>query len=93
MGCVDLDKWELRWTVRKTKRSILVPVAGPLRDHLMALAASDDLSGYLHPEAYRNVFPVRQLIEIERPVWFTVSPSRIETAQAQDMEIRRHTAA
>jgi integrase len=52
---VDLDKWELRWTTRKTRNSILIPIAGPLRDHLMTLAASDDASGYLHPEAARSV--------------------------------------
>jgi integrase len=51
----DLDKWELRFVARKTGRSVLVPVAGPLRSHLMALASSDDLSGHLHPEAARSV--------------------------------------
>ena len=51
----DLDKWELCFIARKTGWSVLVPVAGPLRSHLMALASSDDLSGYLHPEAARSV--------------------------------------
>jgi integrase len=48
---VDFDRSELRFIARKTRARVLVPIAGPLRNHLMDLAGSDDAGSHLHPRA------------------------------------------
>lgn len=46
---VDLESYELRLNTRKTDHQILIPIAEPLRDHILTLKASDDPNGLVHP--------------------------------------------
>jgi integrase len=52
---VDFERGELRYTARKTSRSIMIPITTGLRDHLMTLAGSDNASEYLHPRASASI--------------------------------------
>lgn len=48
---VDLEKDEIRLQTTKTGRQSILPIAPPLRRHLLTLPAGDDPSAYLHPKA------------------------------------------
>jgi integrase len=52
---VDLEREEIRLTTRKTGKALLIPMAGPLREHLLILPATDDPKAPLHPRAYATV--------------------------------------
>jgi integrase len=49
---VDLESGRLHLVTRKTGTQIKLPLAGPLRDHLLSLSSSDDPRQPLHPRAY-----------------------------------------
>ena len=52
---VDFQRGEIRLTTRKTGRRLIVPIAGPLREHLEAFPCSDDPSAPLHPKAFSTL--------------------------------------
>jgi integrase len=47
---VDLQRDEIRLTTRKTNKALLVPIAPPLREHLLSLTG-DDPRAAVHPRA------------------------------------------
>lgn len=47
---IDLVRGELRLATRKTGKSVTIPLAQPLADHLATYPASDDPAAYIHPE-------------------------------------------
>jgi integrase len=51
---IDLDRDEIRLTTRKTSKRLLIPIAAPLREHLLAIAG-DDPRAPVHPRAYATV--------------------------------------
>jgi integrase len=55
---IDLERGEIRLVTKKTGRTLTIPIAGPLRDHLLSLPTSDDSRGPLHPSAYKTVSAV-----------------------------------
>jgi integrase len=50
-GQVDLVADEIQFTTRKTGRRVLVPICGPLKEHLATLVADDDPGAFVHPNA------------------------------------------
>jgi integrase len=52
---VDLESNEIRLTTRKTGRRLTIPIAGPLREHLVSSAGKDDPAGPLHPKAFSTL--------------------------------------
>jgi integrase len=48
---VDLERGEIAFSPRKTGKRIILPIVGPLLDHISALPATDDPLGFLHPRA------------------------------------------
>jgi integrase len=52
---VDLESNEIRLTTRKTDRRLTIPIAGPLREHLVSSAGKDDPAGPLHPKAFSTL--------------------------------------
>jgi integrase len=52
---LDLERNELHYTSRKTRRTVIVPLANALRAHVDSLPAGDDPKQPLHPRAYRVV--------------------------------------
>lgn len=52
---VDLARDELHLVTRKTGKRLILPLAGPLRETLLALPLSDDPNAPLHPHAYKIV--------------------------------------
>jgi integrase len=53
---LDLERNELIYTSRKTRRTVIVPLANALRAHIeVCLPAGDDPKQPLHPRAYRRV--------------------------------------
>jgi integrase len=50
---IDLERNEIRFIARKTGKTMLLPIAETLRQHLVAIANSDDPSAPLHPRAYK----------------------------------------
>jgi integrase len=49
---IDLDRDEIRMTTRKTGKTLLLPIAQPLREHLLAKATSDNPRSPVHLRAY-----------------------------------------
>jgi integrase len=49
---IDMQRGEIRLVTRKTDKTILVPIAGPLRNHILSLPRSDDPKAPIHPESY-----------------------------------------
>jgi integrase len=52
---IDLDRDEIRLTTRKTGKSLLIPIAAPLREHLFSLASGDNPRSPVHPRSYTIV--------------------------------------
>ncbi len=52
---VDLDRDEIRFVSRKTGRTMIIPIAPPLRAHIEKLPAGDDPDQPLHPRAFASV--------------------------------------
>ena len=50
-SAVDLVAGDVRFITRKTRRSVLVPICTPLREHLLALSAPDDPAAPVLPRA------------------------------------------
>jgi integrase len=48
---VDLERDEVRLTPRKTNKPLLIPIAGPLREHLLSLTTGDNPRSPIHPRA------------------------------------------
>jgi integrase len=49
---VDFEANEIRLAARKTGKRLVIPLAEPLREHLLTAAGSDNPRGALHPRAY-----------------------------------------
>src|SRR4029077_3655498 len=49
---IDLERNEIRFIAGKTSKTMLLPIAEALRQHIAALPASDDPKAPLHPRAY-----------------------------------------
>jgi integrase len=52
---IDLDRDEIAITTRKTGKRLLVPIAAPLREHLLTLASGDNPRSPVHPRAFEIV--------------------------------------
>jgi integrase len=52
---IDLERDEIRFFIRKTKKRLTVPIAQPLREHLLELPAPDKPYSPVHPEACKIV--------------------------------------
>lgn len=52
---IDLERNIIRLTTRKTAKSLTIPIAEPLRKHIISALASDNPSDALHPRAFRTV--------------------------------------
>jgi integrase len=48
---IDVERDEIRLTVRKTGKSLLIPIASVLREHLLSVAG-DDPRAPVHPRSY-----------------------------------------
>ena len=49
---IDLSRDEIRLTARKTGKLLLIPIAAPLREHLLSLPGQDYPRAPLHPKAH-----------------------------------------
>jgi integrase len=52
---IDLERDEIRLTTRKTGKQLLIPIAQPLREHLLGLTLGDDPRSPVHPRAHATV--------------------------------------
>jgi integrase len=52
---IDLDKNQIRFVARKTGKIVLLPIAAPLRNHILALPGSDDPKAPVHERSYRTL--------------------------------------
>ena len=52
---IDLQRGEIRLETRKTHKTLILPIAAPLRRHIEALPTSDDPTAPLHPRAFAIV--------------------------------------
>ena len=50
---VDLDQNEVRFSTRKTGQYVPIPIALPLREHILEMNSSDDHHAFVHPRAER----------------------------------------
>jgi integrase len=51
-GQIDLERDEIRLMTRKTGKHLLIPIAQPLREHLLAIASEDNPRGPVHPRSF-----------------------------------------
>ena len=66
---VDLDRDEIRLTTRKTGKPLIVPIAAPLKEHLLAIV-SDDARAPVHPKASKSVAANDGLVcDTLEPIW------------------------
>jgi integrase len=49
---IDLQRDELRLSTRKTGRTMILPLAAPLRKHIISLRFSSDPTAPIHPKAF-----------------------------------------
>ena len=49
LGQIDLERGVVRLTTRKTRKSLLIPIAAPLREHLLTLQSGDNPRSPIHP--------------------------------------------
>jgi integrase len=52
---IDLDRDEIRLTTRKTGKSLLIPIAQPLREHLLALPIRENPKAPVHRRSYEII--------------------------------------
>jgi integrase len=52
---VDLDRDEIRFVSRKTGRTMIIPIAPPLREQIEKIPAGDDPHQPLHPRSFASV--------------------------------------
>jgi integrase len=52
---IDLERDEIRLTTRKTAKALLIPIAQPLREHLLGMADDDDPKAPVHPRSFEIV--------------------------------------
>jgi integrase len=52
---IDLERDEITLTTRKTDKRLLIPIAPPLREHLLSLPAADNPRTPIHPRAFELV--------------------------------------
>jgi hypothetical protein len=52
---IDLEHGEIRLITRKTQKTLILPIAVPLRRHIEAMPSSDDPASPLHPGAFSIV--------------------------------------
>jgi integrase len=52
---VDLERGELRLVSVKTGKRLILPIAGPLREHMLTLAAGESPETPLHPRAWATI--------------------------------------
>lgn len=52
---IDLEHGEIRLVTRKTQRTLILPIAGPLERNIEAIRISNDPAAPLHPRAFRIV--------------------------------------
>jgi integrase len=52
---IDLQREELRIVARKTGKSLLIPIATPLHQHILSLPAADNPRSPVHPKAFETV--------------------------------------
>jgi integrase len=52
---IHLHQGEIRLVTRKTHKTLILPIAAPLRRHIEALPSSDEPSAPLHPKAFAIV--------------------------------------
>lgn len=52
---IDLEHGEIRLITRKTRKTLNLPIAGPLQRHIETMSISDDPAAPLHPRAFRIV--------------------------------------
>jgi integrase len=49
---IDLERDEIRIKTRKTSKGLLIPIAAPLREHLLSQTTSDNPRSPVHPRSY-----------------------------------------
>jgi integrase len=52
---IDLDHGEIRLITRKTRKTLILPIAAPLQRHIETMPSSDDSADPLHPGAFSIV--------------------------------------
>jgi integrase len=52
---LDLKKNQIRLVTRKTGKTMLLPIAAPLRSHISALKGSDDPKAPVHPKSFATL--------------------------------------
>jgi integrase len=82
---VDLEADEIRLVTTKTGKRLSIPMAAPLRDHVLSLSWPDDPKTPVHPAAFATVTATGRVV--------TLSNQFVELlAQAGLREVRTHAS-
>lgn len=52
---IDTEKNQIRLVTRKTGKTMLLPIAAPLRSHISSLKGSDDTKAPVHPRSFATI--------------------------------------
>ncbi|MCB1228944.1 MAG: tyrosine-type recombinase/integrase [Verrucomicrobiae bacterium] len=81
---VDLEKGEIRLTTKKTGRSVVVPMAAPLKEHVMKLPSSDSGDTPLHSRAFARVSKEGKVSSLSREFGELLAQAGFRTAQTHE---------
>jgi len=49
---IDLEKNQIRLIARKTGKNVILPIAAPLRSHILTIEHSHDVKAPVHPRSF-----------------------------------------
>jgi integrase len=61
---IDLDQGVVRLVTGKTAKRLAVPIAAPLKEHILSLPGSDDPRAALHPRAFKTITETGRIVGI-----------------------------
>jgi integrase len=79
---VDLDRDEITFVTRKTGRTMIIPIAPPLRAQIEKLPAGDDPHQPLHPRAFASVQTSGAVKTLSRQFYELLSDAGLTTPKA-----------
>lgn len=76
---VDLERDEIRFVTRKTRRQMIIPIASPLRARIEKLPAGEDPRQPLHPRAFASVEKSGKVSTLSRQFYELLSDAGLTT--------------
>lgn len=83
---VDLAKGEIRLVTQKTGRTVVIPMAAPLKEHVEKLPSSDSGDDPLHPRAFARVVNEGKVSSLSREFGELLAQAGFRAARTHEGE-------